>query len=133
MTSLNRKADLELKEKTKKHRTQSVHYFKNALRYIEMGDSEKASELLWGSMSQALKAVAANRGMRLKSHKDIRNYAMEVTRAMRDDSIWHAFTTAQSLHSNFYETGLMLEDVAVGAKEIKEAIGTLFSFIPKEN
>ena len=133
MTSLNRKVDLELKEKTKKHRTQSVHYFENALRYIEMGDSEKASELLWGSMSQALKAVAANRGIRLKSHKDIRNYAIEATRATRDDSIWHAFTTAQSLHSNFYETGLMLEDVAIAAKEIKEAIATLFSFIPKEN
>ncbi len=121
---------MEVKGKTKKHRTQSVHYFENALRYIEAGDSEKASEFLWGSMSQALKAVAANRGIQLKSHNDIRNYTREVTRAMQDDSIWHAFTTAQSLHSNFYETGLILEDVAVGAKEVKEAIGKLFDFIP---
>jgi hypothetical protein len=124
--------DLEAKKKIKMYRTQSVHYFENAFHFVEAGDLEKASEFLWGSMAEALKAVAASRGIRLKSHKEIRDYAMELARALKDESIRHAFNNAQSLHSNFYESGLMLEDVAIGADDVKTAVAKLFSLIPEE-
>ena len=123
---------MEAKKRIKKYRTQSVHYFENALHFIEAGDAEKASEFLWGSMAQALKAVAASRDIRLKSHKDIRDYAMELARAPQDESIRHAFNKAQSLHSNFYESGLMLEDVVIGAEEVKTTVAKLLSLIPEE-
>lgn len=41
------------------HKNQSVHYFENALAYIQGGDAAKASEFQWGSAAQALKAVDA--------------------------------------------------------------------------
>ena len=123
---------MEAKKRIKRYNTQSVHYFENALKFVEVGDAEKASELFWGSMTQALKAVAASRDIRLKSHKDIRDYAFELARALPDESIRHAFNNAQSLHSNFYESGLMLEDVVIAAEDVKAAVAKLLSLIPEE-
>ena len=34
---------MEAKEKIKKYKKQSIHYFENAVKYIEKGDAEKAS------------------------------------------------------------------------------------------
>jgi len=124
---------LEVAKRIKRYRTQSVHYFENALKFIELGDAEKASEFLWGSMAQALKAVAASRDTRLKSHKDIRDYAFEIARALPDESIRHAFNSAQSMHSNFYESGLLLEDIVVAAEDVKAAVAKLLSRIPEES
>lgn len=123
---------MEVKNRITKYRSQSVHYFENALHFIEAGDAEKASEFLWGSITQALKAVAASRNIWLRSHKQIRDYAMELAKALKDDEIRHAFNHAQSLHSNFYESGLMLEDVVIGAEEVKMAVVKLLNLIPEE-
>jgi len=125
--------ELEVAKRIKRYRTQSVHYFENALKFIELGDAEKASEFLWGSMAQALKAVAASRDTRLKSHKDIRDYAFEIARVLPDESIRHAFNSAQSMHSNFYESGLLLEDIVVAAEDVKVAVAKLLSRIPEES
>ena len=123
----------ELKDKAVKHKAQSIHYYENALHFLEMGDAEKASEFLWGSMSQALKAFAAYAGKKLQSHDDIRRFALKLTKEVKNESIWLAFTSAQSLHSNFYETGLLLEDVIIGAEIIKKVASELLSQIPTDN
>jgi len=124
--------DEKWKQKIEKHVAQSTHYYKNALHFIDVGDAEKASEFLWGSVSQALKAVAASRGIELKSHSRIRGYAMELAKSLQDESIRYAFNSAQQLHSNFYETGLLLEDVVMGADDVKKLVAKLFKFIPEE-
>ena len=127
------RSKLEARDKVNKFRTQSIHYFENALHFIDAGDAEKASEFLWGSLSQALKAVAASRDIRIESHKGIRDYAMELARTLGDDSIRYTFISAQSLHSNFYESGLLLEDVVMGAEDVKNLVAKLFELIPTED
>ena len=62
----------------------------------------------------------------------MRNYAAELARALHDETIWHAFTTAQSLHSNFYESGLLVEDVIMGAESVKKAAARLLELIPED-
>ncbi len=123
---------MEIKKRAKKYKTRCIHYFENALKSIDAGDKEKASEFLWGSMAQALKALAASKGIWLGRHDDIRKYAMESAKALKDETIWHAFEHAQSLHSNFYESGLTLEDVLMGAEEVKTALAKLLTLIPNE-
>lgn len=115
---------MEVKSRTQDYRSQSERYFNNALRLIEAG------ELLWGSLAQALKTVAASSGRELRTHDDIRAYALELTRKMEDEGIWYAFVTAQFLHSRFYETGLNMEDVKLGAETIRQAREKLFNLIP---
>ena len=116
-----------------RHKAQSIHYLENAFRFIEAGDAEKASEFLWGSMAQAIKAVASSRGIQLKSHRKLREYAMELARARQDVDIKNTFDKAQSLHSNFYETGLLMEDVAMSAENVRATVAKLLSLIPKES
>jgi len=122
---------MKVKESVEKYKAQSMHYLKNALHFIEVGDAEKASEFLWGSIAEALKAVAASKGIQLKSHKDLRNYAMELAKVLRDVSIRNTFLHAQSLHSNFYETGLLMEDVAICADDVRATLAKLFKLIDR--
>ena len=112
-----------------KYKAQSIHYLENAFKFIKAGNPEKASEFLWGSMAEGIKAVAAKKGILLMSHKDLRNYAMELARALPDESIRNTFLHAQSLHSNFYETGLLMEDVVMCAEEVKATVDKLFKLI----
>lgn len=120
---------MEVRETVAKYKSQSSHYFENALRFIDEGDAEKASEFVWGSVAEALKAVAASKQIRIKSHKDLRDYAVELAKTLQDESIKNTFDRAQSLHSNFYETGLMLEDVAIAAENVRATIAKLFGLI----
>lgn len=94
-----------------RYRGQSIHYYENALRFLEEGETEKAAEFLWGSVAEALKAVAATRGIVLRSHRDVREYARELAKELNDRSIFDGFKEANSLHADFYEAGLTLDDV----------------------
>ena len=120
---------MEAKESVEKYKTQSMHYLKNALHFIEVNDAEKASEFLWGSIAEAIKAVAASKEIQLRSHRDLRNYAMELAKILQDESIRNTFLHAQSLHSNFYETGLLMEDVAICDDDIRATLTKLFRLI----
>ncbi len=120
-------------ELLEKYRAQSIHYFENALSSIEAGDTEKAGEFLWGSMAQALKAVAASEGRELNTHGEIRKYATELAKKHNDMSIWDVYGVANSLHGNFYEAGLSLEEVQTHAERIRTIVVKLFNLISQES
>jgi len=120
-------------ELVEKYKAQSTHYFENALGSIEAGDAEKAGEFLWGSMAQALKAVAASEERALNSHGEIRKYATELAKKHNDMSIWDVYGIANSLHGNFYEAGLSLEEVQTHAERIRAIVVKLFGLLPEES
>lgn len=119
-------------ELLEKYKAQSIHYFENALSSIQASDTEKAGEFLWGSLAQALKAVAASERRELNTHGDIRRYAAELAKKHNDVSIWDVYGIANSLHGNFYEAGLSLEEVQTHADRIRTTVVKLLSFIPEE-
>lgn len=118
-----------INKSAEEYKAQSIHYLKNAFSSLEAGDSDKASEFLWGSMAQALKAVAALKGKQLQRHWEISEYAKELARELWDKTLYEAFGHASYLHSNFYEAGLRLEDVYIYAEDIRKAVGKLLSLI----
>ena len=120
---------MDTKEKVEKYASQSLRYLKNASKFIDAGNSEKASEFLWGSMAQALKAVAASNDIHLGNHRQIWNYAESLTKELEDKSIYDAFIQANYLHTNFYESELELKNVRRIAENIRLAIGKLLSLI----
>ena len=122
---------MEVKERTGKYKAQSIHYLENAFLSMEAGNVEKASEFLWGSMAEALKAVAASRSRELRHHREIGEYARELARQLGDEAISDVFGNASYLHTNFYEAELTIEEVYTYASRIKAIIGKLFDFIPK--
>jgi hypothetical protein len=116
-----------------RHRKQSVHYLHNAQQFIEKDDAEKAGEFLWGGMSRAIKALASANGVVLRGHRELRNYARGLARETRNENIWKAFWQARALHGNFYETGLLMEDVVESAATIMMVVSWLLTFIPEES
>ena len=124
---------MEVKERTERYKAQSIHYIENAFLSMEDGNVEKAGEFLWGSMAEALKAVAASEDKELNTHGEIRKYAAELAKKHDDVSIWDVYGIANSLHGNFYEAGLSLEEVQTHAERIRTTVVKLFSFIPKED
>lgn len=122
---------MDAKTKVNKHKKLSIHYFENAIKFIDKGDAEKASEFLWGSLAQAVKAVAANKNIELKSHNKLKDYTLALARELKDDSIRHTFDYAQNLHSNFYESGLLLEDVVRASEDVKKTVRQLLDLVPE--
>ena len=120
------------RELLEKYRAQSRHYFENALSSIEAGDAEKAGEFVWGSMAEALKAVAAKKGIRLWRHDDIGDYAKKLAKELGNEEISKAHGLASSLHSNFYEAGLRIEDVRLRLDQIKDTIRKLLDLATEE-
>ena len=123
---------MDTKGKVKKYASQSLRYLKNASKFIDAGNSDKASEFLWGSMAEALKALALSRGIPLKNHREIWNYAESLPKELGDKSVYDAFLHANFLHTNFYESELELKDVRRMAEDIRIAVGKLLSLIPGE-
>ena len=104
----------------------------NAFKFIKVGSPEKAGEFLWGSMAQALKTVAASKGIELNTHQEIRRYARELAKRCKDESIWNGFSQASYLHSNFYEDGLSMDEVVACAGIIRITVRKLLELTAKK-
>ena len=121
------------REVLEKYKSQSIHYFENALSSIQAGNAGKAGEFLWGSMALALKAVAASEGKELNAHWDITDYARKLAKKTEDETILDVYGSANYLHSNFYEAGLSLEEVQTYAERIRTTVAKLLGLISAES
>lgn len=129
---LDKKVVNEARHTVRKYVLASLHYLENALLVLNSRDAGKASELLWGSVAEAMQAVAASRGKRLANHHSLRWFAANLSKELGDKSIVGAFYQAQALHSNFHEVELTPEDVAMVVEPIRTTVAKLLALIPKE-
>lgn len=116
----------------KKYAEQSLRYLENGLISLNQGDYDKASEFLWGSIAQAVKAVAASKGMELKTHRELWDFTRELTKEMADSKVYEAFRTASYLHTNFYEVELGPEEVLLASDAIRAVVGRLLKEVRYE-
>lgn len=121
------------REALEKYKAQSIHYFENALSSIQAGEAEKAGEFLWGSLAEAIKAVAASKRAELKAHWEIGDYARRLAKEMKDESILNVYRDASYLHSNYYEAGLTIEEVQTYVDRIRTMVVKLLSLISGES
>lgn len=112
---------------------QSLLYLDNARDEIERQEYEKASEFLWGSVAEALKAVLmVRKGLRIKSHGEFWSLARELAKELGDEGVYTTFREADSLHSNFYEVRLEKEDVESSFERIRLLVGRLLDIVRSE-
>jgi hypothetical protein len=78
-------------------------YRANAEHAIGVGELRKASELLWGAVTQQLKALAAARDVEIKSHGDFFNFTRQLGKDTGDEALYTDFVTMNALHKNFYD------------------------------
>ena len=78
-------------------------YRSNAERAIVAGEYRKASELLWGAVTQQLKALAATHNIGITSHRQFFDFIRELAAELKDRSIYTDFVELNALHKNFYD------------------------------
>jgi uncharacterized protein (UPF0332 family) len=105
---------------------QSHRLVQNAQKFLEKGDLDKASEFLWGGVAQAVKALAAKRGLMLKTHGELWEFMRELAMEINDPTLYEDFRTANYLHSNFYEVELGPHEILSAAEKVKRLVSHLF-------
>lgn len=108
-----------------KYASMVLHYSHNAQVYLKEGDFHKASEMIWGSMSCVLKAVAAKKNKPITSHRQIGKFAIKLAKEQKNKQIFYSYALASMLHQNFYESDLDEYLVRALSEDISETIGKL--------
>jgi hypothetical protein len=78
-------------------------YLSNAEHAIAAGEYRKASELLWGAVTQQLKALAASRNILITSHRQFFDFLRQYAAETGDRRLYEDFVTLNALHTNFYD------------------------------
>src|SRR2546425_2279145 len=78
------------------------HYYRNAEELIGKKEFRKASEMLWGAVTQTIKALAALRGVEIRNHNEFFSINEKLSKELSDPSIYNTFAELNALHTNFY-------------------------------
>lgn len=104
-----------------------LHYSHNAAHYVKTEDFQKASEMMWGALSCALKAVAAKNDIIIHSHKQLGEFARDLARTEKNKEIFDCFSKASTLHRNFYESDLDSISVRILIDDVRKIVGKLMT------
>jgi hypothetical protein len=88
-------------------------YYNNAIELAGKEEIRKATELLWGAVTQDIKALAAVRGNFLRTHNEIRTYVRQIGSDADDAKLYEEFLDLQALHRNFYDKEIQDEDFVI--------------------
>ena len=106
-------------------------YLSEAEALLAKGDSAQASEKLWGASAEIAKAVAAHRGLELKTHADLWAFATKLSSELGDPEMLGLFAAANFLHQNFYENVMTLEAVRASAEAVRRFVGRVERLLAK--
>ena len=107
------------------YRETSDRLLQQAEAEFERGDLLQASEKAWGAVSQYLKAMATQRGLPHRVHRELRLVAHHLVEETGQDSILRLFHTAEGMHANFYEAWMPETEVRIGIGTVSELLGVL--------
>lgn len=113
------------KNEADKYASMVLHYSHNAEKYLKLRDYHKASEMMWGTMSCALKTVAAKKNIEINSHRDLGQFAKALSKQERNKKIVYSFSLASTLHRNFYESNLDPDMVEFMCAHVARTVGGL--------
>ena len=81
-------------------------FLEQSERELKGGDKLQASEKLWGAAAHVLTAVMVSRGMRHRTHRDLKEASKLLSVIYKEPALRTGFSIAEKFHSNFY-TGIM--------------------------
>jgi hypothetical protein len=97
-----------------RYRGQSLRLLQDAMDEIRTGRWNRCEELLWGSLTLAVKGVALGRGRELDGLKDIEEFALEVGQENNDRRIRESFMKLRS----FGETAELVNESRIRADHL---------------
>ena len=111
---------LNLNEKTDYYLKRHEKYLREADEFLTKEDYVQASEKLWGASAEIVKAVAASRGLDIKSHGELHDFVTKLREETHDPEIRTLWLVATTLHQNFYEAWLPSTMVREAAEDVKK-------------
>ncbi len=100
-------------------------YLKEGEKLLAEKDYVQASEKFWGSVTQIVKALAAERGIELRSHSELHSFISKLEKELRDPEVRRLWQSAGMLHQNLYENWLPPEMVEGNVEDVKKLIEKL--------
>ena len=101
-----------------RYRGQSLRFLQDAIEEIRSGRWERCEELLWGSLTQAVKGVALGRARELDEPKAVENYARELGEEIQDRRIQESFDRL----SSFGETAEKVRESRIRADYLVQTL-----------
>ena len=99
------------------------HYLSNAEETIQKNELRKASELLWGGITQAIKSLASLSNLLIKHHNQFKSFIKELSGEIKDNGkLYRTFRELETLHRNFY-------DEIISEEEFKEYYKKTYFFL----
>ena len=88
-------------------RSQSaLAFLEDAEREFAAGDVRQASEKLWGAATDAITAVALERGWKHTSHRDMKNAVQRLAVEPGNNYLDAQFAAVEKFHINFFHPAL---------------------------
>ena len=123
----------QVRDKVLKHVEHSRQYFENGREAFDKQEISKAGELFWGSVTQAFHALAAYRDRTIESHRDLKNFVIQISQEVSDDSLFPTFQIAEILHKGFYDMDVDLYDLESNLPNVEHAIEVVLDLIPGDS
>ncbi len=84
----------------------ALAFLDDAEREFAAGDARQASEKLWGAATDAITAVALERGWKHASHRDMKNAVQRLAVEPGNNYLDAQFAAVEKFHINFFHDAL---------------------------
>ena len=131
-------SDSEAEESAVTYRDNLVHYREHVRKSLDARDYRQVAEKSWGAYSQAVKAIAADRSLRVRSHTSILRVSEQLVALVSSADLVsgslldNGMNSAHSLHIHFYENDLPDETVTRRADAVAAAIDLIQELFPAD-
>ena len=119
-------------QKLRRYRSQSFQYLENAYSELRRGRWSRSEELLWGSVTLAVKGAALSRGDLLEDQEAVQAYATKLGQEWRDRRVRDAFSqiskfadAAQRVRESRYRIdrlSIMLDDLRSAVEQLWDRV-----------
>ena len=120
-------------EKITRYRERSLHLLESACNEMRGGRWFRSEDLLWGSLTLAIKGVALTRGEELDGDEAVQEYASQLGRERRDRRIREAFTQLASFGDSverLRESRSRVDRLLPVLEDVTSAIEKLWEMVP---
>jgi hypothetical protein len=119
-----------------RYRSQSLRLLNSAITEMRSGRWMRSEDLLWGSLTQAVKGVALSRGDVIEGDEPVRAYAARLGQECRDRRIREAFSQLSGFSDTVdrvRESRSRMDYLFLLLDDVGAAIERLWEMVPPEN
>lgn len=119
----------------RRYRSQSFQYLENAYSELRRGRWSRSEELLWGSVTLAVKGAALSRGDTIEDQEEIQAYAAKLGQEWHDRRIRDAFNQISKFADGAQrvrESRYRVDRLSTMLDDLRSAVEQLWSMVESD-